>query len=86
MHIDWNAVWASVLKELTAVYHNLGLGGGALALQLLRFMPAPYEDQTIRGWLMDAIWTVAGQSRAGERRTRDGAALGPKNAIVIPGA
>ena len=72
MNFDWNAIWAAIWKELVTVYHAVGFGGGALALQLLRFMPAPYEDQPIRGWLMDATWTVAGQSRAGERRARDG--------------
>jgi hypothetical protein len=72
MHIDWAGMWSEVWKELVVVYHNLGLGGGALALQLLRFIPAPYENMTWRGMFMDALWTVAGQSRAGERRRRDG--------------
>ena len=66
MHFDWAAVW----HALSANLKTLGFGGGALALQLLRFMPAPYEDQSFRGWIMDAVWTVVGQSRAGERRKR----------------
>jgi hypothetical protein len=85
MHIDWAAVWDAILKELAAIYHTLGFGGGALALQLLRFMPAPFESQVLWGWMMDAMWTVAGQNRAGERRTRDGKLVGANRGGKTPG-
>jgi hypothetical protein len=72
---DWNAIGQSLLADLKAIYRAIGLGGGAGVLQLLRFMPAPYTDQIWRGAFIDAIWTLAGNSRAGERRTRDGAVV-----------